>query len=100
MPKCKYCHGRGQTKIYDYIEAHGIGAHHCLGVEPCSECGGRGYSPFWTPAERAGLKAMGQEFKVSGNGWINVYDTIRAFVKAARAAKEPRWKRRLGRGRA
>ena len=28
----------------------------------CPECGGHNWIPFWTPSERAGMKAMGFHF--------------------------------------
>jgi hypothetical protein len=71
-----------------------------IGVVDCDYCYGNMDTlprwrprPFWTPAERAGLKSMGRElratigihalFMATGCG-----NTIRAYVQAARAAKE------------
>lgn len=52
--------------------------------------------PYWTPAERAGLKAMGGLLKESRERFPTSYimekdnysDSIRAFVSSARAQKE------------
>lgn len=47
---------------------------------------------FWTPAERAGLKAMGEVYKdwegCGGDEMEGVWFAIHAFVRAARASKE------------
>ena len=56
-----------------------------------------GFVPYWTDSERAGLKAMGGEVKelksfqktAFGDGELaGVTSTIRAYVSAARRAKE------------
>ena len=47
-------------------------------------------APFWTPAERAGLKAMGAEKDnaMTIEREMGVRIAIESFVRAARAAKE------------
>jgi len=61
----------------------------CIHLEPCEVAPAK----FWTPAERAGIKAMG------GGIWLGrhcanqplemaVASTIRAYVAASRRAKE------------
>jgi len=61
--------------------------------EPCSTCH-HGWLPFWTPAERAGLKAMGEQYQNQEWHWlkpwfdVGVLAAIRAYVAASRKAKE------------
>jgi hypothetical protein len=61
---------------------------------PSMVCHGKGGLPFWTPAERAGLKAMGFEVGEETDeyqpGRDAAIDVIRAYIKAARAVKEVR----------
>ena len=51
-----------------------------------------GWIPFWTPAERAGLKRMGRgaviKQVISEAAGIAAVETICAYVQAARQAKE------------
>jgi hypothetical protein len=54
-----------------------------------------GWLPFWTDAERAGLKIMGRALidprnseELWPDAFIGIRGTIRAYVKAARAVKE------------
>jgi len=54
----------------------------CQGQNACYH----GWLPFWTPAERVGLKAMGG--LVKDDPFHEVVDAIRAYVKAAREIKE------------
>ena len=63
----------------------------------CSDCHGTGWLPFWTPAERAGLKAMGlalrtfrpmSEYPTFEDGLRAHRGIIRAYVQAARKEKE------------
>ena len=62
----------------------------CPGIsaKPCSQ----GWITFWTPAERAGLKRMGRgaviKQVISEAAGIAAVETIRAYVQAARQAKE------------
>ncbi len=94
MAKCPACRGRGRIKLYEYRESNHVGFNECVGKETCSECGGRGYIPFWTPAERAGLRAMGRLSLSCIDGSYTHREpmqcVIRAYIKSARAAKEPR----------
>lgn len=74
----------------------------------CFYCSGRGFIPgndpmFWTPAERAGLKAMGQWVMLArvmhsrvkrrgrNSSWLmlcNFIEAVCAYVRAAREVKE------------
>jgi hypothetical protein len=51
-----------------------------------------GWIPFWTPSERAGLKAMGKHWKylkrISEIRAASVRANIRAYVEASRRVKE------------
>ena len=66
-----------------------------VGDYTCMICGGRGWLPFWSDAERVGLKAMGyiiRAFRISGEE-IDPYcqghiDSIKDFVHFARRVKE------------
>ena len=93
--KCPMCNEHGEY----YSEE--LGRPSTAEVKRCTHCH-RGWLPFWTPAERAGIKAMGKTLKDYGweavnsplyvDGWSNmrfaVLDAIRACVKAARKVKE------------
>jgi hypothetical protein len=52
----------------------------------------KGWRQFWTPAERAGLKAMGRNLRTSkSHDWdavMGIIWTIREYVRYARAVKE------------
>lgn len=56
---------------------------------PCSH----GWIPFWTEAERAGLKALGNSINISishdQDAVIGITWAIRAYVSASRRVKEP-----------
>ena len=58
----------------------------------CSACKGTGWLPFWTPAERAGLKAIGRVNLSCIDGSFTHREpmqyAIRAYVAASRRAKE------------
>lgn len=92
--KCPKCGGKGLVigygdRLVDW----------CVRWDGCPMCH-HGWLPFWTPAERAGLKAMGHGWagirqSVDTYGSHNmsylregIRDTIRAFVEAARAIKK------------
>jgi len=54
-----------------------------------------GWIPFWTPSERAGLKAMGEEYLYTkSQPWMGeerqdgIIDAIDAYVSASRKVKE------------
>ena len=78
---CDSCGGKGY--LMPYMKHPG--------GPPCNKCRGTGWTTFWTPAERAGLKAMGKEFinKILGRYTTDgVKFAIRAYVNAARKSKE------------
>lgn len=60
----------------------------CMRSDECT----RGRLPFWTDAERAGLKAIGEVLRIAYShdqeAVVAVEYSIRNYVKAARAAKE------------
>lgn len=95
MPKCEMCDGTGK-------ETHCLYYGRYIDTR-CPSCEGHGWLPFWTPAERAGLRTLGENLRVNmprhrenGEAWKNCKScsrdatTIHRFVKAARAAKEGR----------
>ena len=70
-----------------------------VGDYTCMICGGRGWLPFWSEAERAGLKAMGRRiYSITKAGEeLDVCELkqncgeivmICAFVQAARRVRE------------
>ena len=69
------------------------GGSNCPSYGPV--CSG-GWLTYWTPAERAGLKAMGKEYlevlpaAYSSDASTGAYCAINAYVRAARAVKEAR----------
>jgi hypothetical protein len=86
--KCRICNGKGYLPYMKYP-----------GGPQCPACHGHGWIPFWTEAERAGLKAMGEwwkELSIFPNHHIVARDetravierTIEAYVRAAREKKE------------
>lgn len=79
--RCDCCNGDGECMDMDWQ------------ISPCSECHGRGWLPFWTPAERAGLKALGLERDLNrdfgGDRDEEIIEAaICAYVKAAREEKK------------
>ena len=62
----------------------------CIHLEPCEVAPAK----FWTPAERAGLKAMGEQYQNQEWHWlkpwfdVGVLAAIRAYVAASRKVKE------------
>jgi hypothetical protein len=72
--KCHDCDG-GR---YGYFQANGQ-------ETPCPSCEGHFWLPFWTPAEREGLKAMGFNFSGLPD---DVKIAIRRYVAASRKVKE------------
>lgn len=76
-------------------DCHGSGSWCSDEIKDCLFCGGAGWLPFWSPAERAGLKAMGEEFKINRDHSykecsLGTVDAICAYVQAARKSKERR----------
>jgi hypothetical protein len=56
---------------------------------PEKQCHG-GWITFWTPAERAGLKALGEGLDMQSDPEECAVGMIRAYVQAARKSKERR----------
>ena len=61
----------------------------CIHLEPCEVAPAK----FWTPAERAGLKAMGTVFHVAQShaafeDVITAVWMIKEYIKASRKVKE------------
>ena len=62
----------------------------------CPICKGHGWLPFWTPAERAGLKALGDGVLYAKENGLTrrtielAENMVEAFEKAAQAVKERR----------
>ena len=87
MPKCRECRGTGK----DY---HGNDFVERFYSDDCRGCDGHGWLPFWTEAERAGIKALGLEAKLYFRRkhfhivFAGIALAIRAYVKSARAVKE------------
>jgi hypothetical protein len=87
MPKCQ-----------DYIEApevRQVTDGPCYNWPICDYCHGHGWLPFWSEAERAGLKAMGLYLKHEDMATALFEiprkcfrEAIAIFVQAARAVKE------------
>ncbi len=85
MPKCRA-----------YVDGHD-GDSKCLNSYICTErvqpdCRAHGWLPFWAPAERAGLKAMGRQVKSCLEMQepvlaMTTWEAIRTYVESARAVK-------------
>ena len=95
---CDSCGGKGY--LMPYMKHPG--------GPPCNKCHGTGWLIFWTPAERAGLKAMGRDLintiaidrkRAKEGKWTQHDDElaiqietsryiIHAYVQAARKEKE------------
>ncbi len=79
--KCPWCGGTGRT-----LQDNG---DHTESMNWCPHCNRHGWIPYWTPAERAGIKAMGQCYddECQCERCQGVMVAIYAFVAAARKKK-------------
>lgn len=86
--KCPECNGRGLIIIGDTSPLT------VIRNSPCRKCMGKGWIPsFWTPAERAGLKALGLHWNLNRDFGGDrdeeiVAAAIQEYVQAARKVKE------------
>ncbi|MDD5007274.1 MAG: hypothetical protein PHC68_02590 [Syntrophorhabdaceae bacterium] len=81
--KCPKCNGKGRV----VAGGHDGDRIDPISWIPCSKCV-KGWLPYWTEAERAGIKALGKTFKDSECLSVRLAIAIQAYVKSARNVKE------------